>query len=241
LAVKRKVIAGGLVVLLCVSVLVLLIGCGGSDDEEEGGDVVPLGTMRHYVGGEQWQYNVTGTFVSGTGLTTALTPAVATLTYSADTTTVGGTVSHTMTLTIPLAYPGYNETETFKIALTQDVDGNLALTGIDANANLLEPLIEPFALPGPSSFGHDWSSAADVTAYGLLEATTKYKGTENVPTGGRTYECYKYEGTKALAGFETTLNAWLNPQVGSFVKLNHIYPDSGGTLNATLSLTSGPS
>jgi hypothetical protein len=195
--------------------------------------------MRQYTGGETWTYNVTGTFSPTAGGVQTITPATANLGYGAAASTVG-TVNncHLMTLTVPIAFLGHNETSTYVVALAQAAEGTLTLAGLDPNASTIGALDTPLVGPLPTNFAStaNWNGSSNVNLYGAFTVNTTNTGIENVTVGGKTFECHKVTGTKSLGGFNSTFTVWLNATLGSFAKMTTSYTDTTGTTNLTYEL-----
>lgn len=235
----NKSSAGWAVAALLSLAVLTIVGCngptyiGGGGNGGGGGNAdVQLGTMRQYTGGEAWNYNLTGTFVLAGGGTTAITPAQAQLTYSANDVVVGAvTGCHLLTLTVPVTIGAESHTETFVVALKQEADGTLRLVGFDPNAGAVSALASPIDGPAAGAFATtaNWGGTRASDMYGEFQINCTNNGTENVVAGGHTYVCHKVTGTKVVGGFQSNFTIWINPQLGAFPRMACSYTDVLGT------------
>jgi hypothetical protein len=232
-------------ILLTALLGVMLAGCNGGSTPAPAGNALPLGNARAYVAGDQWQYALTGTFVSGAG-STAITPATATLAFDNTATAIGGvTDARKLTLTVPVVRPGHSETNVYTIAFKQTANGTINIYGISpadgapmgavttGGGVMNGPDADQFAtLPG-------WNANATIDGgYGDFTIATTKAGVEEVTVGGKTYQCFKVTGNKSFGGFASTFTVWINSQCGAFVKMTTSYTDVLGTTNLSYEMTS---
>ncbi len=247
------------VAVLCIVAFSFVTGCdtfngvniGGGDDGGDGGDDgggdadVALGTMRALQPGDTWTYRLTGTFQAAGGGTSQITPSTVTLVHSADTVTLGAVSGlRTLTFTIPVSWQGGGWTEVATIALAQTDDGTLRLHGISPAEGTPIGAVQdaPGYVAGPAEGDFSplrgWGANVTMDQYGAFNISTDNDGVENVAIGGTSYAAHRVTGTKDLGGFGTNFTVWLNPQVGSFVKLLNNYSDVQGNTNLVFELQS---
>jgi hypothetical protein len=239
---KRKFFMG----FLCGLALLSLVSCGHDINFVTStiANALQLGTMRLYKSGDQWKYALTGTYVDSTG-TVPVTPGTATLNFSDTPTAIGPvTDAWTLTLTVPVSYPGYSATEVMSFAFKQLANGTMNIYGIAPNGSPMEAVTSaPLYIPGPDASALNtvctWNQTATIAFLGLFTINTTNQGSENVTVGGKTYQCYKITGNKVVGGFPSTFTAWINPQTGAFVKMETSYAGlSSSTVNLTYEMQS---
>lgn len=229
-------------VLFCTAMV--LVGCNGGSTPAPTGNALPLGNARKYQAGDQWQYALTGTFVSGAG-TAQITPATATLSFDNTATAIGGVAdARKLTLTAPVSRPGHSETNVYTILFKQTANGTFQIYGLSpadgAPAGAVTTGGGVISGPDADLFATlaGWNANATIDSYGDFTITTTKAGVEDVTVGGKTYQCYKVTGNKSFGGFASTFTVWINSQCGAFVKMTTSYTDVLGTTNLTYQMTS---
>jgi len=220
---------------------------GDNGDPGDGGDAIGLGEMRQLQDGDTWTYQVTGTFVPAGGGASALAPADAVVTYAAP---AGAAVNATQvpganlwSVEVPLQYGGTNELHENVAAVSQSADGQLFLEGYSPAPGMLDvaPMVGG-ALPGPDPAVlpelDSWGALGEVQGFGELTIGYSSQGVENVTVPAGTFTAYHGTGQKGLGGYLTDYEAWVNPQLGCYVKMTTTWEMATGTLTITHELKS---
>lgn len=232
-------------VLVAVSLLCLtglLTGCS-DDDSDNSGTETPLGAMRSYQTGDTWTYNVSGTYVPNSGPSQAINTATATLVYDQQVVPAAKqTAVETLTLSVPITHGTYEENAVYTIGFNQAGNGTMSLVGLNT-ANVVS-VIDEFdsAIAGPPGDNlagtNSWSGSANCPTFGAFSISTTKDATTSVSTPAGDFQSYEASGTKSLGGFASSFTAWVNPQLGSFARMETSYEDTLGTTNLTYVLAS---
>ena len=220
---------------------------GNNDDPPINGDAVALGDMRQLQDGDTWTYQVTGTFVPAGGGASALTPADAVVTYTvpaaaaADTAQIPG--ASLWSVEVPLQYGGTSEVHENVAAVSQGANRQLFLEGYSPAPGMLPvvPMVGgPLAGPDPAGLAalNDWSASGEVQGFGALTIDFTNEGMENVTVPAGTFASYHGTGEKSLGGYFTDYEAWVNPQLGCYVKMTTTWEMGTGALTITHELKS---
>ncbi len=215
----------GLAVTVCC-----VAGCGGGNGNPGVGAFIDAGTFRALQDGDVWSYYLTWNHGANT-----YTARTATCEIS----TAGPDLIYTLTVNFGAPY----STQTFKFRFTQAGNGVLTIDGLQAIDQAAIADAAP-VLTSPAGDAYDTDNLAGTTTFAarnLIIALTNSGAAEDlIAADGDTYRCYKYVGTVDEGGYTMNFTLWINPAIGSIVKLVYAYDEDLGDgpklLTATLLL-----
>ncbi len=235
-----------------VIVLVLLVGliclgmwgCHGNNIAGGNGQAIGLGTNHIIAGGEEWNYNVSGTLQPAAGPAQNFGPVPAKISIG-DQVVPLQTPPNAWVYAVEADFTVGDREESFRhaVAVRQGIGGVMSVVGFtphleDVPGRLDDP-IEELHLVG-FQMTPNWSASSNVQGgWGQFEADANFQGLETVNTGAGNFRTVKVEGEYSLAGFPVTLVTWFNPQIGCFVKMTEHWEEwDGATMDLTFELTS---
>jgi len=174
----------------------------------------------------------------------AFGPAVATLDYD-DTILPLAVNTHQFKLSADFPV-GSHHTEEFRqaIAFTQDGNGVVTIHGLTPHLDpsmpveALTPPVGGLSLSGIPTTGH-YAVNSTMPTLGNLTGSGDFVANEDVSTAVGTFATSRLAGSGTLDAFTVNITAWLNPQVGAFVKLRVQWTEGdGSTMDMTFQLTS---
>ena len=208
---------------------------------------VPLGPVRTLQPGDRWEYAVTGSYTPNGGAPIPNTPANGYWELSADELNLGFETQDTvraLTTHWDVGHPNGAYVEHWVVAVAQTALGALRFYGLSGGEG--EPFFDTVATAeryhefaevlNPGSYQH-WETSFPMANWqdgyaGSYDA----EGIEVIEVNGVTYECYKGSLTMNI-GFETAIDAWLNPRVGGVRIIFHV-PEWNGSSTQQLDLQS---
>ncbi len=237
---------------ICVIMLLLFVGliclgmwgCHGNNAAGGGGEAIALGTNHIITGGEEWNYNVSGTLQPADGPAQTFGPVPAKISIGDEVVPLQ-TPPNAWVYAVEADFTVGDREESFRhaVAVRQGVGGVMTVVGFTPHLEGVPGRLDD-PIPGLDLIGFqtmpEWSGISNVQdGWGQFEADATFTGLETVNTEADSFRTVKVEGEYSLAGFPVTLVTWFNPQVGCFVRMTEHWEEwDGATMDLVFELTS---